>query len=67
MTVRDEQAKKTAAVLVVLALIGGGAFWLFRDRQRGPDLDDATYQQLMKQEVAKAFVRAKAGRDGATD
>ena len=64
---RDAQAKKAAAVLVALVLIAGGGFWLLRDRQRGPDLDDATYQDLMKQEVAKAFVPAKADRDGATN
>ena len=64
---QDVPAKGTAAVLGVLVLIVGGGFWLLRDRQRGPDLDDATYQQLMKQEVAKAFAPAKAARDGATD
>jgi len=63
----DVQAKRTAAVLVVLVLTVGGGFWLLSGRQRGPDLDDATYQQLMKQEVAKAFAPAKAARDGATD
>jgi hypothetical protein len=58
---------KPAGVLVVLVLIVGGGFWLMRGRQRGPDLDDANYQDLMKQEVAKAFAAAKAARDGATD
>jgi len=64
---RDAHGKTTVAVLIVLVLVVGGGFWLLRDRQRGPDLDDATYQQLMQQEVAKAFAPAKAARDGATD
>ena len=64
---REAQAKKAAAVLVVLVLLVGGGLWLLRDRQRGPDLDDGTYQRLMTREVAKAFAPAKAARDGATD
>jgi hypothetical protein len=64
---REAQAKRAAAVLVGLVLLVGGGLWLLRDRQRGPDLDDAAYQHLMKQEVAKAFAPAKAARDGARD
>ena len=61
------QRMKRGAVLAALVLTVGGAFWLLRDWQRGPDLDDATYQRLMKQEIGKAFGRADAARDGATD